>query len=133
MRVCDAVQYAHQHLIVHRDIKASNILVTRDGTPKLLDFGIAKLLEGGGTGVRPPTSRWPMRACSRRAMRVRSRCAARPITTASDIYSLGVLLYELLSGQPPYKIQATTPHALERAICETDACAAEPLRPATQG
>ena len=73
IRVCDAVQYAHQHLIVHRDIKASNILVAQDGIPKLLDFGIAKLLEGGSAGACPPISPWPMRACSRHAMRVRNR------------------------------------------------------------
>ena len=120
VRVCDAVQYAHQHLIVHRDIKASNILVAQDGTPKLLDFGIAKLLEGGSAGrvVSDLTLADVRLLTPRNASPEQVRGAA--ITTASDIYSLGVLLYELLSGHPPYRIQATTPQALERAICEAD-------------
>ncbi len=109
IRVCDAVQYAHQHLIVHRDIKASNILVAQDGIPKLLDFGIAKLLEGGSAGRVPAdlTLADARLLTPRNASPEQIRGAA--ITTASDIYSLGVLLYELLSGRPPYRIQATTP------------------------
>ena len=122
-RVCDAVQYAHQHLIVHRDIKASNILVTPDGTPKLLDFGIAKLLEKvEGRAAIDQTVGDARLLTPRNASPEQVRGAL--ITTASDIYSLGVLLYELLTQHQPYNIQAVTPLALERAICET-----EPLPP----
>ena len=120
LRVCDAVQYAHQHLIVHRDIKASNILVAGNGTPKLLDFGIAKLLEGSGAArAASDLTMADVRLLTpRNASPEQVRGA--PITTASDIYSLGVLLYELLCNRPPYTIHATTPQALERAICETE-------------
>lgn len=121
--ICAAVQYAHQNLIVHRDLKPSNILVTQDGTPKLLDFGIAKLLERDaqaltltGTGQQPFT---PLYASPEQ---IRNE----PITTASDVYSLGVLLYELLTGVRPYGANATTPPEQMRAVCEDD-----PPRPST--
>jgi serine/threonine-protein kinase len=115
--VCGAVHFAHQNLVVHRDLKPGNILVTADGTPKLLDFGIAKLLgpgqpEGAFTslGLRPMTPEYASP----------EQVSGGPITTASDVYSLGVLLYLLLSGRSPYGPAAGDPESLARAICEVD-------------
>ena len=111
-RVCAAVQFAHQNLIVHRDLKPSNIIVTEDGTPKLLDFGIAKLLSGGasveatGTIGRVLTPEYASPE-ELRGLRV---------TTSSDIYSLGVVLYELLSGHRPFSFASRSPEEVARLI-----------------
>ncbi|HEV7786147.1 MAG TPA: serine/threonine-protein kinase, partial [Thermoanaerobaculia bacterium] len=117
-----AVQYAHQNLLVHRDIKPLNILVTEEGEPKLLDFGIAKQLDAGGE---------PSGAQTRTGLRMMTPSFASPeqvrgeaVTTASDVYSLGVLLYELLVGRSPYRLATGLPHEIETAICEQ-----EPERP----
>lgn len=121
--VCSAVHYAHQNLIVHRDLKPNNILITADGTPKLLDFGIAKLLD-----TRPSLHTL---AVTHMDYRVMTPAHASPeqvrgdvITTASDIYVLGVLLYELLTGQRPFHLEGNRMTDLERIICEQ-----EPLPP----
>jgi eukaryotic-like serine/threonine-protein kinase len=125
--VCAAVQHAHQKLIVHRDLKPGNILIThpevngradgKAGTPKLLDFGIAKLLTPDadphprtGTAVRLMTPEY--------ASPEQVRGGA--ITTATDVYTLGVVLYELLAGRRPYQFETYTPLEIERTICDTE-------------
>ena len=126
LQVCSAVQLAHQRLIVHRDLKPGNILVTPDGVPRLLDFGIAKLLDpGGNEGSEQTLTLTQFRAFTPGyASPEQLRCE--PITTASDVYSLGVVLYELLTGLSPYGGTSHTPHEIARAVCELD-----PEKPST--
>ncbi len=115
-RVCAAVQHAHQNLLVHRDLKAANILVTGDGEPKLLDFGIAKrLAPGADAGLTRTGSRVMTPSCASP-----EQVRGEPITTASDVYSLGVLLYELLVGRGPYRVSRTLAHEIESAICDQE-------------
>ena len=124
-KVCSAVNYAHQNLIIHRDLKPGNILVTKDNSPKLLDFGIAKILD--------PEFAADTLAPTLTGMRLMTPEYASPeqirgetLTPASDIYSLGVLLYEILTGKRPYHFSSRAPHDIARVICED-----QPENPAT--
>jgi serine/threonine protein kinase len=128
--VCGAVHYAHQNLVVHRDLKPQNILVTADGQPKLLDFGIAKLLAAGIDPDEAPTATLLPMMTPEYASPEQVRGA--PVTTASDIYSLGVLLYELLAGTRPYALRTDSLEGIVRAVCETDPqpSSAAQMRPA---
>ena len=113
--ICSAVHYAHQNLVVHRDIKPTNILVTEDGTPKLLDFGIAKLLDAGGAATAGLTREGAIMMTPENA--APEQVLNGQITTATDTYALGILLYRLLTGQRPCRVTGT-PREMILAICE---------------
>jgi len=124
-QVCAAVHYAHQHLIVHRDLKPANVLVSEDGIPKLLDFGIAKLLDTEQLHQTVAMTRADVRLLTVQYASP-EQIKGEAITTASDVYTLGVMLYELLTGQMPHPMSGARLGELERKICDT-----QPKRPST--
>ncbi len=119
LRVCAAVHYAHQNLIVHRDLKPSNILVTRGGIPKLVDFGIAKLLDPELAAEHCDPTATVVRLMTPHYASP-EQIYGRTITTASDVYSLGVLLYQLISQRRPYEISSIDICDMQRVICQVE-------------
>jgi serine/threonine-protein kinase len=125
MKVCAAVDFAHRNLIVHRDLKPNNILVDTNGEPKLLDFGIAKLLESSSVQQTMAVTREGMRAMTPEYASP-EQVRGEPISVATDVYALGVLLYKLMTGQSPYGVSTAVPREYEAAILDH-----EPRRPST--
>ena len=121
--VCAAVHHAHRNLIVHRDLKPGNILVTEEGDAKLLDFGIAKLLNPAFAALTLPVTHAAHRLMTPQYASP-EQVRGDPLSTASDIYSLGVILYELIAGHRPYEISAGSAHEIGELVCER-----EPPRP----
>jgi len=117
--LCSAVHYGHQHLIAHRNLKPSNVLVTPDGEPKVLDFGLAKLLK--------PEMYLPSMNLANSGLRLVSpeyaspeQIVGEPITIASDVYSLAIILYELLTGRHPYDFKGGSAAEIEEAVCQVE-------------
>ena len=125
--VCEAVQFAHQNLVVHRDLKPDNILVMEDGTPRLLDFGTAKLLSPSADGMGSEFTRQGFQSFTPQYASP-EQVLGNPITTASDTYSLGMLLYLLLTDVLPYELKEFTTAEMVRVICEQP-----PRRPTLPG
>ena len=125
VKVCNAVSYAHQNLVVHRDIKPSNIIVTKDGTPKLLDFGIGKLLSPDWNDSTAEATKTQMRLMTPEYASP-EQLRGQMTTTSTDVYSLGVVLYELLTGTRPFKFDSTNPLEISEKISTQD-----PVRPSS--
>ncbi len=129
LQVCEGVEFAHRDLVVHRDLKPANILVTKDGTPKLLDFGIAKLLDHDAENEAATLTGLVMTPEYASPERVRGE----PASTAADVYSLGLILYELLTGKKAQPMSGYTPGAIANIICQTEPAAPARLQPQLAG
>jgi eukaryotic-like serine/threonine-protein kinase len=122
-KVCAAVAYAHQHLVIHRDIKPSNILVTAEGDPKLLDFGIARLLKADPDATSATMTGFHLMTPEYASP---EQVLGQPVSTLTDVYSLGVVLYWLLTGASPYEFRNHSLQEIAEAICRV-----EPKKPST--
>jgi serine/threonine protein kinase len=127
-KICEAVQFAHQRLVVHRDLKPANILVQADGTPKLLDFGIARLQEVETAPLTQAGMRMMTPEYSSPELFLGDR-----VTTATDIYSLGAVLYEIVAGNPPFDLKNSSLRESQTLICETDPERPSARNPALRG
>lgn len=119
-QICAAVEHAHKNLVVHRDLKPSNILVTKDGIPKLLDFGIAKLLSGNADSEEATVTQAKMLTPEYASP---EQFLGKNVTTAADIYSLGVILYELLSGYRPFQTKGKSYEEIVKSVCDSEPAA----------